>query len=261
VATLHCGSVTFENIQAVIFDKDGTLADTQGFLLRLGWQRARLIEAQVPGVQSQLLQAFGCDRDRVLPAGLLAVGTRQDNEIAAAAYVAATGQGWLDAVQLVQAAFRAADQLSDRKAPQTPPIPTVLHFLQSLAAANLRIGLVSADSPTNVQDFLDYYSLNTLIPVAYGSTPALSKPAPALLETACYALNVTPAQTLVIGDAATDTAMAHAAHAAGALEITPDGIAVYTATQRPTPAPSGLISSFAEIQVMPARSLITSRGE
>ncbi len=261
MATLHCGSVTFENIQAVIFDKDGTLADTQGFLLRLGWQRARLIEAQVPGVQSQLLQAFGCDRDRVLPAGLLAVGTRQDNEIAAAAYVAATGRGWLDAVQLVQAAFRAADQLSDRKAPQTPPIPTVLHFLQSLAAANLRIGLVSADSPTNVQDFLDYYSLNTLIPVAYGSTPALSKPAPALLETACYALNVTPAQTLVIGDAATDTAMAHAAHAAGALEITPDGIAVYTATQRPMPAPSGLISSFAEIQVMPARSLIASRGE
>ena len=88
---IQCGTTRFENIEAVIFDKDGTLANSQIFLRNLAQKRARLIDAQIPGVQEPLLMAFGVESDRLNPAGLMAVGTRLENEIAAAAYVAETG--------------------------------------------------------------------------------------------------------------------------------------------------------------------------
>jgi len=54
MATIQCGDVTFTAIAAVIFDKDGTLADSQDYLRNLGQKRARLIDAQIPGVQEPL---------------------------------------------------------------------------------------------------------------------------------------------------------------------------------------------------------------
>ena len=68
--TLRCGDVIFQDIQAVIFDKDGTLADSMEFLRLLGQRRSRLLDAQVPGVQEPLLMAFGLERDRISANGL-----------------------------------------------------------------------------------------------------------------------------------------------------------------------------------------------
>lgn len=221
MATIRCGSICFENIQAVLFDKDGTLADSQAFLISIGYKRARLIDAQVPGIQEPLLMAFGLDGDRLNSAGLLAVGTRKENEIAAAAYVAETGRDWLPALQLVQSAFIEADKICDRKAIHTPLIDGAQTLLQSLFAAEISVGLISSDTPQNTQDFVDYYQLNSLIQVVYGSGTQLSKPDPEILRKACQALSVFPEQTLVIGDSLVDIEMARTAGAAGCLGVSP----------------------------------------
>jgi phosphoglycolate phosphatase len=94
VATLHCQDQTFENIQAIVFDKDGTLAEVESYLKSLGQKRARLVDAKIPGVQEPLMLAFGMETSGINPMGLLAVGSRRENEIAAAAYVAETGRDW-----------------------------------------------------------------------------------------------------------------------------------------------------------------------
>ncbi|HEY9844839.1 MAG TPA: hypothetical protein V6D03_01440, partial [Candidatus Caenarcaniphilales bacterium] len=72
MATFQCGPKVFQNIQAVLFDKDGTLADAESFLKSLGHKRSRLVDAQVPGVQEPLLMAFGLEGAQLNPAGLLA---------------------------------------------------------------------------------------------------------------------------------------------------------------------------------------------
>ncbi|EKQ70979.1 haloacid dehalogenase superfamily enzyme, subfamily IA [Leptolyngbyaceae cyanobacterium JSC-12] len=245
MVTIQAGSVRFEQIQAVIFDKDGTLADSQDFLRSLGQKRARLLDAQIPGVQEPLLLAFGMEGDRLHPGGLLAVGTRIENEIAAAAYVAETGRDWIESLEIARSAFIEADQVFKRKADHTPPFEGGLKLLEVLAEREIKVAIASSDSPNHVQDFIERYHLNSLIPFALGSTPDLSKPDPRLVLKLCQDMNVPPAATLVIGDSIADIEMAQAANTAGCL-----GIAWGQSGMNHLKDANVVVQSFAEIKVL-----------
>ncbi len=217
MVSIRCQGVTFQNIQAVLFDKDGTLANSEAFLRSLAQKRSRLIDAQFPGVQEPLLMAFGVEGDRLNPAGLMAIGTRQENEIAAAAYVTETGRDWIESLETVRSAFIEADQYMKRKADHTPLLPGVLPLLQALTTAGLRLGILSSDSTNNVKDFVEKYQLEAYFQLQIGAGN-LSKPDPLLLQQACNALKVSPSQTLVIGDSQADIQLARAG-AAGCIGV------------------------------------------
>lgn len=217
---IQCGTVKFHNIQAVIWDKDGTLADSQAYLRTLAQKRARLIDAQIPGVQDPLAMAFGLEVDRLNPAGLMAVGTRYENEIAAAAYVAETGRGWLESRSIARSAFSEADQVFKRKADHTPLFAGISEMLHNLSVAGLRLGILSADTSENVRDFVDRYELGSLIDYFTGIDQGVSKPDPSLVYQVCDKLEVSPENTLMIGDALVDIEMAKAAGTAGCIGVT-----------------------------------------
>ncbi|MBL1174425.1 HAD family hydrolase [Pantanalinema sp. GBBB05] len=246
MVTIQCGAVTFEQIQAVIFDKDGTLADVQDYLRNLGQKRARLIDAQIPGVQDPLLMAFGFESDRLNPYGLLAVGTRQENEIAAAAYVAETGRDWIAALSLVRSAFDEADKVLKRKADSTPLFEGVIPTLQTLSQAGVAIGILSSDTLANVQDFIDRYELGAFIQLSQGAVDGLSKPDPAVLLQASQSLGISATSILVVGDSAADIEMAKAAKAAGSVGVTWNRRHVGTLAMADV-----LISQLTDIQVQP----------
>ncbi|MFQ3637301.1 MAG: HAD family hydrolase [Cyanobacteriota bacterium] len=216
---IRCGWVTFSDVQAVVFDKDGTLADSANFLRVLAQRRSRLIDARVPGVESPLQLAFGLEGDRLNPAGLMAVGTRRENEIAAAAYVAETGRGWLESLALVQSAFQEADQSFSRKADHTPCYEDGAETLQKLVAAGLKLAILSSDTTAQVVDFADRYELTPYLQVCQGTEDGPSKPDPILLERVCEQLDVLPRHTLVVGDSQADVQLAIAARSAGCIGI------------------------------------------
>lgn len=220
MAKIICRGVTFEPIEAIIFDKDGTLADSAAFLRNLGFRRSRLLDAKIPGVQEPLLMAFGLDNAQINPAGLLAVGTRQENEIAAAAYVAETGRDWIEAMAIVQAAFAEADRVMQRKADQTPLFPGALALLESLTDAKLKVGILSSDITPHVEDFVQRYQLASHIQLAMGTDGMIGKPNPILLLNACEALNVLPSRTLVVGDSQADVELARSGGAGGCIGAT-----------------------------------------
>lgn len=221
MATIQCGPVRFSDIQAVIFDKDGTLANSWDYLRNLAQKRARLIDAQIPGVQEPLLMAFGADGDRLNPAGLTAVATRRETAIAAAAYIAETGRDWVEALAIAQSAFEEADQVFKRKADHTPVFAGVAELLHGLS---LPIVILSSDTTANVQDFVDRYELGAIVTRAIGVDAGPSKPDPEVLRRACAAIGRAPAEVLVVGDAAVDIQMAKAAGAAGSVGVTWGGI-------------------------------------
>ncbi len=220
MVTLRCGSATFPNIQGIVLDKDGTLADVAAYLKSLGQKRSRLIDAQVPGVQEPLLMAFGLDRDRLDPAGLLAVGSQRENAIAAAAYIAETGCAWAEALQMAELAFTEAASYLKRKAEHTPVFPAIPGWLAALKAQGLTLGILSADTPENIVDFMAYAELTPYIQAYHGVTGTLSKPDPQLYLEICHKLQLAPEQTIMVGDSTADMQMARAAGAAGTIGVT-----------------------------------------
>lgn len=220
MVTLRAQGKTYENIQAIIFDKDGTLANVESYLRGLGQKRARLVDAQVPGVQEPLLLAFGVESTYLNPMGLMAVGSRRESVVAAAAYVAETGRDWSEALEIAIAAFTEADSYLPNKAEQTPLFPQLKPWLEQVKGANLKLGILSADISQNIQSFIDVYGLESLINAYQGVDGLISKPDPRLFESLCQQLDVSPQQTLMVGDSTLDMKMARAASAAGRLGVT-----------------------------------------
>lgn len=219
MATIRCQDRTFTDIEAIIFDKDGTLANTESYLKSLAKKRSRLVDAQVPGVQEPLLLAFGLEETLLNPAGLMAVGSRHESKVAAAAYVAETGRNWLDALEIVESAFKEADSYLQRKADHTPLFADTRDTLTQLAQSGLKLGIVSADSSQNIQNFIETYDLSDQIHTFVGVDGPITKPDPSLYLQMCTQLKVLPQQTLMIGDASVDMKMATAAGAAGGIMV------------------------------------------
>lgn len=218
MVTLQVQNITFKNIEAVIFDKDGTLEDSADFLRNLAQKRSRLIDAQIPGVGEPLLMAFGVQADTIDPSGLMAVGSRRENEIAAAAYIAETGRGWLESVNIARGAFADADQYL-KSSPASPLFVGCLETLKSLSDAGLKLGIVSAAPTAEVQNFVTHHRLEPYINFHQGVDSGPTKPDPILFLNACQALGVDPANTLMVGDAQSDIDMALAAQAAGCVGV------------------------------------------
>lgn len=215
---IRCREVTFPNIQAVIFDKDGTLENSEEFLRNLGQKRSRLIDAQIPGTGDPLLMAFGINGNTLDPTGLLAVGSRRENEIAAAAYVAETGRGWLESLAIAHRAFEEADQYLQNSAP-SPLFVGSLEVLEFLSTAGLKLGILSAASTPRVKEFVKRHQLSDRIQLEMGVDEGPSKPDPALFLQACQKLGVEPNATLMVGDSPGDIQMARNAGAAGCIGI------------------------------------------
>ncbi|WP_413166895.1 HAD family hydrolase [Capilliphycus salinus ALCB114379] len=218
MVSIQVQGVTFKKISAVIFDKDGTLENSENLLRNLAQKRSRLIDAQIPGVGDPLLMAFGVEGDRLDPAGLMAVGSRRENEIAAAAYIAETGRGWLESLEIAGRAFDEADQYF-KDAPPSPLFAGSLEVLKFLAEVGLKLAILSAASQRAVEAFVERYQLGDYVQVQMGVDEGLSKPDPALYCQACKNLDVQPSNTLMVGDAAVDMEMAKQAGAAGCIGI------------------------------------------
>lgn len=218
---LWCGDVCFGNVEAVLFDKDGTLADSHAFLKKLAAIRSRLIDQIVPGSGAPLLTAFGCQDDAYDPAGLMAVGTRYENEIAAATYVAATGRAWGESLAIAKDVFAMSDRCFARKAESTPPFIGIPALLRVLYEAGIKIAVLSGDTTANICDFLDCYNLSKLVQWCVGSEqPPVVKPDPLMVDAACQKLDVTPQQCIVVGDSLLDRELARRGNTKAFVSVT-----------------------------------------
>lgn len=218
---ITCQDLKFDQITAVIFDKDGTLENSLGFWREVGIERARLIDAQIPGVGEPLMMAFGIMDNTLDPQGLIAVGSRYENEIAAAAYIAETGRNWYESRKIAESAFTevAESKYLAKTSKKAPLYEDVNQTLESLRNKGLKIGILSADSTIEVQKFVANHQLQDYIQLCMGVDHEITKPDPRLFIEACESLGVLPKQTLMVGDSSVDMVMAKEAKAAGTIGI------------------------------------------
>jgi phosphoglycolate phosphatase len=239
--SIDCLTHKFTDIQAIIFDKDGTLEDSGDYLRSLAQKRARLIEAQIPGVGEPILRAFGVNGLTLDPAGLQAVGSRYENEIAAAAYIAATGKSWSASLDIVRGAFAEVDRVM-RSTPAAM-FPGCQESIESFAAVGIKMGIVSAATTSQVVNFANYHKLQPYFQVLLGSDLQFAKPDPRLFQFACQEMGVNPARTLMVGDSSWDTIMGSQGGAAGCIGISWGKVA------KPLAMADVSISDLAELKI------------
>jgi phosphoglycolate phosphatase len=218
LVTIKCRNVTFSNIEAIVFDKNGTLEDSEAYLRVLAQKGARILDAQIPGIGEPLLMAFGVNGDNLDPAGLIAVASRRETEVAAAAYIAETGRSWFESLTISRQALEDAEKYVGKTA--SPLFVGSLEVLKSLSYAGLKLGILSAATTQEVRAFVQHHQLGNYIQLSMGVDEGPSKPDPVLFLQACLALGVEPSTTLMVGDSVGDMQMARHAQAAGCIGIT-----------------------------------------
>ncbi len=216
--TIRCLDRQFTNIHAVIFDKDGTLENSSDYLYQLAQQRAKVVEQQIPGIGEFLLSAYGVKNRQLDTAGLMCVGSRNENAVAAAVYIAATGRGWIEAKNIVDRAFTEADRIVPNDLPGQM-LPGSPELIDRLFQAGLPLGILSNAPSADVRNFVQHHQLQPYLKLQMGADGAITKPNPILFLQACEQMGVEPARTLMIGDSAGDIEMAQRAGAAGCIAI------------------------------------------
>ena len=129
-------------IEAVLFDKDGTLSHSEPMLQALASARIErgltLFEQHHPQtaasqhglpprtrqrLQALLEQTYGLSDSGLDPGGITAVAARDHNLIATATVFTQVGLSWPDALHLAELSFADTDALHGAGAPN-PPRPT-----------------------------------------------------------------------------------------------------------------------------------------
>jgi phosphoglycolate phosphatase len=219
---LQLRGTSLGHVNAVLFDKDGTMSRSEPELVALAETRVLLclqrVEGQLRGELRELLQrAYGLQQGTIHPAGTTAVASREHNLISTATARVQMGLGWPEALALSEAVFAEADATDARRsagnAAQATSAPTegLPALLEELRRAGLICAVISNDDNAGIQHFLDSHNLGAYFSGIWSAEHRPRKPDPAAVHGLCGALGVDPVECALIGDANSDLRMAVAA--------------------------------------------------
>jgi phosphoglycolate phosphatase len=216
-------------IDAVLFDKDGTLSISEPMLETLAEARVfqclaltrqhdpDLAEATASELETLLRRAYGLPDGGsgdhgIHPAGTTAVGSRNHNLISTATVLSQVGLGWPEALELSEAVFAATDGLHGDAGPQPPQPTDGLHDLvEQLVTAGVRCAVISNDGVAGIEAFLRSHDLAHRFSGLWSADHRPCKPDPQAVHGLCHQLGVSVARCALIGDANSDLRMARAA--------------------------------------------------
>ena len=207
-------------VEAVLFDKDGTLSISEPQLITLAKARVVLCLEQVdpalhPQLRDLLERAYGLkDSGQALcPAGITAVANRDHNLISTATALAQTWLGWPDALAISEMVFAQADQCDARREGRHTSGTTegLLAFLQQLQGQGVRCAVISNDDVAGIEHFLASHQLSSYFSGLWSAEHQPRKPDPQAVHGLCGVMGVAVEHCALIGDANSDLRMAVAA--------------------------------------------------
>ncbi|MCP9901085.1 HAD family hydrolase [Cyanobium sp. Cruz CV13-4-11] len=216
---LPCGD---RQLEAVLFDKDGTISHSEPMLVALAQARVfhclALADLATDDPERHrdlgdlLHRAYGLASEGVHPAGTMAVASRDQNLVATATTLVQVGLGWPEALAMAEAVFARTDALHGQGSEQRPaPTAGLRPLLESLRLAGVRCAVISNDHIDGIEAFLAAHDLVSYVQAIWSAEHQPRKPDPAAVHGLCAELGVAVESCALIGDANSDLRMARAA--------------------------------------------------
>lgn len=205
-------SPLLDDIDLVVFDKDGTLLDFHamwgGWTLELG---RRLDASTGRPVSGDVFAGLGFDptTERVRPGAPLAVATMGETQEIVAAII----RRWCPSVAAARRAVAAAWFVPDPVA-TAHPTADLRALFERLRDSGRKIAVATSDDHDPTDATLRGIGVRDLVSALVGGDDGVGvKPEPEMLLAICAAVGIPPARTMVVGDAPADLAMGQSAGA------------------------------------------------
>ncbi len=220
--TLVLRGIPLGEVQGVLFDKDGTLSNSEGHLQELS--KGRLLEAlaRLKGGRASteeqakftelFSKAYGTSSQGINPSGTLAVASRKDNLVSMATIFCLLGETWPEAIQLAEEVFSVVDRNLSKAPSQNinnTVLPGAMDLLKALKAEGVVCALISNDSSSGIESFLNKNKIiENLSPTYWSAENYPQKPHPGAIKGLCNLLDLDPSKCALIGDSDSDLRMA-----------------------------------------------------
>ncbi len=221
-------------IKSIIFDKDGTLSNSEQHLLELAkttikfskikFKKLRVNNIKIFLLENLLTSIYGLNKNYLSANSSLAIASRDQNIISTATIFALFGLNWFQSLSMSQEVFNEADIfLSNKKDYQQNSrvlIPGGLELLNSLKDNGVCISLMTNDTQAGIEEFICRNKLEGIFDYFWSAENKPSKPNPKAVIELCKKMNLKPSECALISDADTDLRMAKEADIAIAIGFT-----------------------------------------
>jgi len=213
-------------IKAIIFDKDGTLSNSEECLLELAKTRIKFSENKFEKfkvnkikiwlLKKLLITVYGLKNNSLSANASLAIASRDQNIISTATIFTLFGFSWFKSLSISNKIFEEVDCfLSNKRGnlkKQRTLIPGALDLLFSLKRQGVFIALMTNDTQAGIEEFICRNKLEGLFDYLWSAENKPCKPNPEAIIELCKKMNLQPAECALVSDADTDLRMAKEAN-------------------------------------------------
>lgn len=222
--SLHGPDFEFNDIELIIFDKDGTLTDSHFFWLEIIKRRAFEICKffQIEDNMNSILQeAMGADlgMKRLSPKGPVAIEGR-DKVVEAIIEILIQKNIFIKKDELLNVLKKVHNDFGKDADQFILPINSACQFIKELKSPSLKLALITSDSFRNANIALKKINLlNKFDLILGGDSNCGSKKSGEPAKYACNKLGIPPSKTITIGDAEMDLIMSRNANLMGSILV------------------------------------------
>ena len=209
-------------IKAIIFDKDGTLSNSEECLLELAKTRINFFENKFKKLKLNnfkiwllkklIFSVYGLKENSLSANASLAIASREQNIISTATIFTLFGFDWFQSLSIGKEIFDEVDiYLSNQKCSKQKKrtlISGALDLLVSLKDKRVSIALMTNDTKAGIEEFIGSNKLEGIFDYLWSAENKPSKPNPEAVIELCKKMNLNPSDCALISDADTDLKMA-----------------------------------------------------
>ena len=209
-------------IKAIIFDKDGTLSNSEKSLLELAENRIKYSELKFKELKISkikifllkklLISVYGFKRNYLSATESLAIASKEQNLISTATIFTLFGFDWFQSLSISQDVFDQVDIFLSNKKDNLQKtrvlISGAFDLLVSLKKEGVSIALMTNDTKKGIEDFICRNKLEGIFDNFWSAEDSPSKPNPKAVIELCKKMNLQPSECALISDADTDLKMA-----------------------------------------------------